>query len=242
MQILLIADIHANYRALKAVLDKYRDADEVWCLGDIVLCGPSPSACTALVRERCNRVVCNNHDPEYVRLLATIPQVCCDRDEPPQEDSDYLISLPETLIAEADGRTYYLVHCSPPPTELALLPDTDESVLREALRLAGTDVLLGGHTHIAMVLPVDDKFIVNAGALGQPEDGDPRAQCMLIEDGQFRFDRVEYDIAELERDYANSSMPEEHAAYYFNGSRRGYGDRRGIRLGPFSDPNRKIAS
>ena len=31
---------------------------------------------------------------------------------------------------------------------------------------------------------------------------------MVLEDGQFRFDRVVYDLAELEEDYANSTLPE----------------------------------
>ena len=40
MKILLISDIHANFRALQAVLDFHSDADEIWCLGDIVEYGP----------------------------------------------------------------------------------------------------------------------------------------------------------------------------------------------------------
>ena len=34
MKILLISDIHANFRALQAVLDFHSEADEIWCQRD----------------------------------------------------------------------------------------------------------------------------------------------------------------------------------------------------------------
>ena len=55
MQILLITDIHANLQGLQAVLERYGNADEVWCLGDIVEYGPSPTECVALARDRCHQ-------------------------------------------------------------------------------------------------------------------------------------------------------------------------------------------
>ncbi len=53
MQILLISDIHGNYRALAAVLEAFAGADQIWCLGDIVEYGPRPAACIDLVRQSC---------------------------------------------------------------------------------------------------------------------------------------------------------------------------------------------
>ena len=53
MKILVISDIHSNYRALKATLDTFDNVDEVWCLGDIVEYGPRPSDCINLVRQNC---------------------------------------------------------------------------------------------------------------------------------------------------------------------------------------------
>lgn len=103
-----------------------------------------------------------------------------------------------------------------------------------AVRSGDVDVVLCGHTHIAEIIPVADIKIVNAGTVGQPEDGDYRAQCMVIENGDIRFDRVEYDFKELEEAYAASSMPEEHRRYYLESTRRGYGIHRGLRKGPFS--------
>ena len=63
------------------------------------------------------------------------------------------------------------------------MPEMTDDVARETLELAGTDVVMGGHSHVAMIQHVGDKALVNAGTVGQPEDGDNRAQCIVIEDG-----------------------------------------------------------
>jgi len=43
MKILVMSDVHGNLEALRAVLDKESDADEVIFLGDFVDYGPSPN-------------------------------------------------------------------------------------------------------------------------------------------------------------------------------------------------------
>jgi diadenosine tetraphosphatase ApaH/serine/threonine PP2A family protein phosphatase len=62
--IAVISDIHANYDALVAVLEKAEalGAERIICLGDIVGYGPDPVACIDLVRERCDVTLCGNHD------------------------------------------------------------------------------------------------------------------------------------------------------------------------------------
>lgn len=64
MKLAIVSDIHANLPALRAVL---ADMDEqgvgrALCLGDVVGYGPHPTECIDLIRERCEVVVCGNHD------------------------------------------------------------------------------------------------------------------------------------------------------------------------------------
>jgi diadenosine tetraphosphatase ApaH/serine/threonine PP2A family protein phosphatase len=166
----------------------------------------------------------------YVALKAVFDQypsadeVCCDRKTPILEDIDYLQNLPNSVSVLADGVRYLLVHDI---TSVFKSP-------RTALQSSDVDVIICGHTHIASITPVGRKKIVNAGTVGQPEDGNYRAQCMVIENGELRFDRVDYSLDELAKACAASSMPDEHRRYYLESARRGYGTRRGIRLGPFS--------
>ena len=85
-----------------------------------------------------------------------------------------------------------------------------------------------------MILPFGDRTIVNIGTVGQPRDGDFRAQCMVFEDGVFRFDRVAYDLVELEEDYANSTLPETLKQEWLDYTERGVVDVHGLQTGPFS--------
>ena len=233
MQILLITDIHANLPALQAVLDRYTGVDEVWCLGDVVEYGPSPSECIALVREHCCRVVQGNHDVSYAHEASHADNVWAAERAP--DDTEWLRGLPTSLTVTIDGLSYYLVHASPQnPLGGTLWPHADPGQFEEALSIAGTDRVLFGHSHMAFIHDIDGRLLVNAGTIGQPRDGDYRAQCMLIEDGAIRFERVDYDLEALRGDYAQSSLPDDIKETWFRYTQQGVVDVHGLQLGPFS--------
>ncbi len=66
--IAIISDIHGNYDALTAVLDKIDElgVNGIICLGDIVGYGPEPEACVDTVRDRCAVCLCGNHDAALI--------------------------------------------------------------------------------------------------------------------------------------------------------------------------------
>ena len=51
MKLLIISDVHANWPALRAVLESESDADDTLCLGDLVHYGPHPAECVAWARQ-----------------------------------------------------------------------------------------------------------------------------------------------------------------------------------------------
>jgi hypothetical protein len=57
---------------------------------------------------------------------------------------------------------------------------------------------------------------------------------MLIEEGGFRFERVEYCLHALKKDYLQSGMDQQQAKIWFDYTRTGIVDPHGIQLGPFS--------
>ena len=72
MRIAVLSDVHANLRALEAVLAEV-DAggcDGIWCLGDLVGYGPKPNECAALLQERATICLAGNHD---LVVLGKIP-------------------------------------------------------------------------------------------------------------------------------------------------------------------------
>ena len=56
MRIALLSDVHGNLPAFEAVLADIEssDAEQIWCLGDLVGYGAQPDECVALARERCD--------------------------------------------------------------------------------------------------------------------------------------------------------------------------------------------
>jgi diadenosine tetraphosphatase ApaH/serine/threonine PP2A family protein phosphatase len=87
---------------------------------------------------------------------------------------------------------------------------------------------------MAFIHDIDGRLLVNAGTIGQPRDGDYRAQCMLIEDGAIRFERVDYDLEALRGDYAQSCLPDDIKETWFRYTQQGVVDVHGLQLGPFS--------
>ena len=87
---------------------------------------------------------------------------------------------------------------------------------------------------MAMQLEIDGKLVANPGTIGQPRDGDYRAQCIVIEDGQIQYHRVDYDLDLLAQDYQHSAMNPEQADIWFFYTRNGIVDVHGLQLGPFS--------
>ena len=234
MKILILSDIHANLRALQAVLDFHRDADEVWCLGDIVEYGPCPSECVDLVRQCCRHVVMGNHDASYADDASPAADNVWARGRK-SEDTAWLRALPTSLTVSCDGYSNYLVHATPQdPLRGVLWPDAQPAELEEALRVAAADRVFCGHTHMAFTAEKDGRCLVNTGTIGQPRDGDYRAQCVLIDDGEIRFERVEYDLEALRLDYARAPLPEAIKKTWFRYTAQGIVDPHGLQLGPFS--------
>ena len=62
VRIAVLADIHSNLEALKAVLADAKKIKEIWCLGDIVGYGPNPNECCEIVKKRVKYCVAGNHD------------------------------------------------------------------------------------------------------------------------------------------------------------------------------------
>ena len=85
------------------------------------------------------------------------------------------------------------------------------------------DVVCVGHTHRAWHRVVEGIHFVNTGSVGRPKDGDPRAGWVLLEvDGSaisVEIVRVAYDVETATRAIAESTLPDDFAAYLRSGGR-----------------------
>jgi protein phosphatase len=106
----------------------------------------------------------------------------------------YLRRFPATANLTLGDVRFHLVHAIPAEPLYTYVPPPE--VARWAAEVAhlDADVVLVGHTHLPMILRCGSKVVVNPGSVGQPRQPDPRAAFAVIEDGEPRLCRVEYDI------------------------------------------------
>lgn len=220
MKVAITSDIHANRQAFEAVLEAIAasEAQEMWCLGDLVGYGADPDACVELARAHCAVCLAGNHDlavtgtlplDEFSRGASIAAQWTREVIEP--QNVEFLESLSVSCTEEPVG----LFHASPrdPVWEYVL-----SSLLAElCLDAQRQRVCLIGHSHIPLSFcrmegelaqgeprragaELDiaaGQWLLNPGSVGQPRDGDARASWLLLdlERWQARFMRTEYDVA-----------------------------------------------
>ena len=233
MRYAIIADIHANLAAFRAVLEDMEHrggVEEIWCLGDIVGYGPDPRECIELLQQ-CNHVcVAGNHD------LASIGRVDTSDFNPDaiaacqwtakqlnQDDVSYLRNLP-LVIQKAD---FTLVHGSPRrPVEEYLMSTSNA---KENFAFFQTKYCLVGHSHVSSVFKYDEsgtcfyseftpnvglvlgksRLIINPGGVGQPRDGDPRASYAIYDSeiGMIRLYRIQYEVGTTQTRMVEQGLP-----------------------------------
>lgn len=111
---------------------------------------------------------------------------------------------------------------SPPDSKLKM-PTEFDYIQRPRL---ATEVVLGGHSHIqgfeyitCVFTGFCDVLYVNPGSVGQPRNGDPRAQYLVTDDQftQFYFRRVSYDVESAADRIVTSGRPKFLATRLFLG-------------------------
>lgn len=241
MEYALISDIHANLPALQAVLGDIdrRQITAVYHLGDLTGYAPWPNEVVALLRERRIPGIAGNYDS----TVATDYKNCgCRADSPHDEElshisyewtrqrvnestKTYLAALPfrievRPLGGHVSGPTITLVHGNQTLNTVYVTEDRSDSFLEKmtaSIGARGGDMICFGHTHKPWQRSVSDVQFVNAGSVGRPKDGDPRACYVVVsavEAGlRAQFVRVAYDTELVAREIAKSGLPVEFADF-----------------------------
>ena len=234
MRVAVLSDIHANLRALDAILAEVGSVDAVWHLGDVVGYGPDPDAVVDRLRERSAIGVQGNHDlaaigGDVIRDFNVDARAAMEwtRRTIASATRTWLAALP---IRRAIG-SYSLVHGSPrDPTWEYIL---SESVAAANLAILATPRGLFGHTHLPVAYVVGDdrlggdvvdsltpqpgsslaldgrRALVNPGSVGQPRDGDPRASALVLDvtSHSLTWVRAAYDIEATQRAMRAAKLP-----------------------------------
>jgi len=233
MRYAIIADIHANLAAFTAVLvdiEHRGEAEEMWCLGDIVGYGPDPHQCIELLRQTNHVCVAGNHDWAAIGKIDTSEfnpdaAAACHwtAQQLTPEDIQYLRHLPQVIHKD----DFTLVNGSPrePIWEYLL----SISIAKENFAYFKSRFCLVGHSHVPLVFKYSgtgacsfnqfstsiglalakNRLIINPGAVGQPRDGNPRASYAIYdsESKLVRLYRVPYDIGITQARMSKHNLP-----------------------------------
>jgi predicted phosphodiesterase len=229
MRIAVLSDIHSNAPALEAVLEAIAPYEQLWVTGDIVGYGPDPDAVVARLRQEDAIAVQGNHDAAAVGRIPTstfndMARAAVEWTTQTMADStrSWLAEQPERRV-EGD---FTMVHGSPRDPLWEYLFSVPAA--RINLGAFDTPYCIVGHTHHQLTfrddngrveaIPAKDgsrlvlderRCILNAGSVGQPRDGDPRACAMLLdtESHEVEWRRIEYPIERTQNALRELPLP-----------------------------------
>ena len=235
----LIADVHGNLPALEAVLGdlERRGVDAAFHLGDLVGYAPWPDEVVARLADAGIAGVAGNYDS----TVATDAEHCGCRAEYPEQEAlsheSYAWTLARVSLktkarlralpfridlrpvgGHHSGPTLRLFHGAPTLNTLYWDESRPDDFARKMATKMGAiegDAIAFGHTHVPWQREVDGMLFANAGSVGRPKDGDPRA-CWAIAswDGaaiRIEHVRTEYDVERAAKAIVESELPDAFA-------------------------------
>ncbi len=194
MKLGVISDVHANIHALRAVWTTFneRGVTKTVCLGDLVGYGASPVEVIEWMRDYQVTTTLGASDARIAYELS-------EAIEPRQGVADVTLEWTKTLLSERD-RQYLrslkvseriqtpsgrikLFHGSPddPETRLDLRAPAPE--LESLLASQRCNIVLCGGTHVPDVRKTSTGLFVNPGSVGLSLNGEPGADCAILEFG-----------------------------------------------------------
>lgn len=226
-RVAILADIHGNSHALKAVLAdvETQTPDVIVFGGDLASKGPNPAECVDLARLSGHPGIVGNTDLDVLNKNGA--EEIWMRAQLGSERLDYLQALPlhkrisppnshdhldDLLIVHSTPRSCYdllIVAPKPNSADAIFLQPTAEGEALRMLAAARANLIVYGHIHFFSEGIIAGQRVESIGAVGFPFDLDHRAAYAIAKwdaaQRQWRLEhrRVSYDyrqtIADLER-------------------------------------------
>lgn len=231
MRYAVLSDIHGNLEALQAVLRTpgLTSADRILCLGDIVGYGANPQECIDLLRQREAICIAGNHDWAAAGKLdstgfspAARHAIAWTAGQLDAAHQRFLADLPLTW----EEAFFMISHASPGSPGLWHYLFTPHDA-QEHFTSIRHQLCLVGHTHIPRMFTLNEsgaveearlsrpvrlrqnRYIINAGSVGQPRDRNPAAAYGILDANTrlFRLQRADYDIRLAQMKILKAGLP-----------------------------------
>lgn len=230
-KVALFGGVYNNYLALEETIKdaRRRGADEIYCLGDLGAFGPHPDRVFPILDKYDVPVVKGNYDDS---LGNEMNDCQCGYTDPRdnyyagisydytfrntiKENRQWMRNLPGEIRFDLGKYHVLLCHGSPRWINEFLWESTTSTHFLEKLtRDYNADIICATHTgiHWHRELP-GDKFFVNVGVIGRPEnDGHTHVGYTIIEIDErpgISYIPVKYDHNRLAREMREEGLPEE---------------------------------
>jgi putative phosphoesterase len=182
MKLGIVSDVHNNVAALSYALEHLADCDVLLNLGDLVFEYRVEPAIVEIAKAAGLVGIVGNH--EKAILLHPSSTV---RDKTDPDILDYLKALPASRTMSVKGFEVLIAHGAPwdDPDDFrcAYVHEKNHAAL-ERMRTLSPDIILLGHTHVPMLVPLDDKLVINPGSCG-----DARGALSRLTFGKIDFDQ-----------------------------------------------------
>jgi predicted phosphodiesterase len=226
----VISDVHANLEALETVLEEIEkeEVDQILFLGDAVGYGPNPNECVELLRRKSAVMIAGNHDRAAAGMdsydqfnLYAKTAIEWTMKSLSKENLRFLQGLSLTEAIEKDD--IFLVHGTPKEPEMWHYLISEYTA---ALNLAYFEekICFVGHSHQPFIIESsyrdiisthynsrqlrnESRYIVNAGSVGQPRDGNPDASYIVFRKDRLQIKRVPYDIVLTQNKMEKAGLP-----------------------------------
>jgi putative phosphoesterase len=225
VKIAVLADIHGNCDALKAVLNHLPSVDLIIVVGDVLGYYPFFETCIDDLMKVNAVCILGNHEAYQMNLLTRPNDPIIDwfhsfyNTNASERTNDWLVNLKDTYTLKVNGTLLSVFHGSPWGVSEYIYPDHKRW---NRFRNVNADIILLGHTHLPMDILWNRKRIINPGSVGQPRDGNPKASYVLYEEDsqQVRFCRVLYDPTRVVETMRDMGCDEEYLTILFRDSNK----------------------
>lgn len=237
MRLAVISDIHANLEALQQVLIDIdgSNIDRVVCLGDNIGYGPDPEPVVTAINDLNIPSVIGNHelavtDPTYLTWFNPLARksLLLTRELLSDKTIQFISEL-KPFLTLFECR---FVHGFPPDSATIYLFQVSGEELQRTFNQIKERICFVGHTHRLEIIEFngdiitrsplakkiinlnrDHRYIINAGSVGQPRDGNNHAKYVVwdSEEDNIEVKYIPYDIASVFDKIIEAGLPKKHA-------------------------------
>jgi putative phosphoesterase len=211
MKIAVISDIHGNYDALVAVLEKANkeNVEHLLVLGDIVGYYYHPDKIFKLLSEWSFDIIKGNHEKILESLIETPSLEESIRlkygsghqeaiNKLTKKQLEFLKDLPETKSVQFNEVSLLMSHGSPWSNDYYIYPDCENETIVKC-DSKEHDFVLIGHSHYAFAIKNTNSILINPGSVGQSRQTGGKASWCIINTVNkcFQLMSTDYNIENL---------------------------------------------